>query len=157
MKVFLRIERLVMTALILAVLILGGMHPMAQAATTNPSPGSPGYMVIPVTFSRTISAVSAPVMARIKLPFPAAVVSVTAACETADYASTDEAYTVDVQEAGTSILSSAIDLAAADTVYAGTVSDETLADEAVVTLVLDVSGTTPSVTDVTTTLVLKRL
>ena len=80
-----------------------------------------------------------------------------ASAETADYASTDEVYTVDVQEAGTTILSSAITLAAADTVYQGTVSDEALADEAVLTLVLGVAGTTPSITDVTTTLVLKRL
>lgn len=127
------------------------------AATTNPSPASSGYMVMPITFSRTISAVSTPVMARIKVPFPAAVVSVTAAAETADYTSTDEVYTVDVLEGSTSILHSAIGLAAADTVYQGVVDDKSMADESVLTVVLSAAGTTPSITDVTTTLVLKRL
>lgn len=148
-------KRITLVALITAMLL--SLCGFGMAATTNPSPASPGYMVLPVTFSRTISAVSTPVMARIKLPFPAAVVSVTASAETADYASTDEVYTVDVLEGATSILSSAITLVAADTVYQGTVSDEALADEAVLTLVLGVAGTTPSITDVTTTLVLKRL
>lgn len=138
--------------MLLFVLTSNGM-----AATANPSPASPGYMVLPVTFSRTVAAVSTPVMARIKLPFPAAVVSVTAACETADYASTDEVYTVDVKEGATSILSAPIGLAAIATVYQGTVSDKALADESVLTVVLGVSGTTPSITDVTTLLVLKRL
>jgi len=126
------------------------------AATTNPSPGSAGYMVMPLVFDRTVAAVSTPVIARIKLPFPATVVSVSASCETADYTSTDEVYEIDVLEAGTTILSSAIDLAAADTVYDGTVSDAALADEAVVTVTLDAAGTTPSITDVTVLLVLKR-
>lgn len=139
--------------LALFLVVAGG----ALAATTNPSPGSPGYMVMPITFSRTISAASTPVMARIKLPFPAAVVSVTAAAETADYTSTDEVYTVDVLEGATSILDAAIGLAAADTVYQGVVDDKALADESVLTLVLSAAGTTPSITDVTTTLVLKRL
>lgn len=142
--------------LMLLTMLLGVIAPM-QAATTNPSPGSPGYMVIPVTFSRTVTAVSTVQMARLKMPFPAAVVSVTTSCETADYASTDEVYTVNVKEGATSILSSAITLTAADTVYQGTVSDAALTDEAVVTIELGVAGTTPSVTDVTTLLVLKRL
>lgn len=127
------------------------------AATTNPAPGSSGYMVIPLTFSRTVTTVSTPVIARIKLPFPAAVVAVQSSLETGDYASTDETYKVDVLEAGTSILSAPINMLAADTVYSGTVSDARLADEAVMTVTLDVAGTTPSVSDVTVLLVLKRL
>jgi len=149
-------KKLSVRLLIISCLLLA-LSGLGMAATTNPSPASPGYMVLPVVFSRTVAAVSTPVMARIKLPFPAQVVSVTTSCETADYTSTDEVYTVDVQEAGTSILSAAIGLAAADTVYQGTVTDAALADEAVLTVVLDVAGTTPSITDVTTLLVLKRL
>lgn len=139
----------------LLALLLGLAMP-ALAATTNPSPASPGYMVLPLVFDRTVAAVSTPVIARIKLPFAATVVSVSGSCETADYASTDEVYEIDVLEAGTTILSAPIGLAAADTVYDGTVSDAALADEAVITVALDVAGTTPSITDVTVLLVLKR-
>jgi len=129
----------------------------APAATTNPGPGSSGYMVLPLTFDATVTTVSAPVIARLKMPFPATVVGVSCSTETADYASTDEAYTIDVLEGGTTILSDPIDMVAADTVYDGTLADTTLADESVLTVVLDVSGTTPSVTGVSVLLVLKRL
>ena len=129
----------------------------AGAATTNPSPASSGYMVLPLIFDRTVSTASTPVIARLKMPFPATVVGVTASCETADYASTDETYKIDVLEAGTTILSAPISMVAADTVYAGTLADSALADESVVTVTLDVAGTTPSVTDVSVLLVLKRL
>jgi len=140
---------------LLAVLLSLAMP--AMAATTNPSPASAGYMVLPLVFDRTVAAVSTPVIARIKLPFAATVISVSGSCETADYASTDEVYEIDVLEAGTSILSAPIGLAAADTVYDGAVSDAALADEAVVTVTLDAAGTTPSITDVTVLLVIKRL
>lgn len=129
----------------------------ALAATTNPPAGAAGYMVLPITMNRAVTSVSTPVIARIKCPFPAAVVGVTASAETADYASTDETYKIDVLEAGTTILSAPINMLAADTVYAGTVTDSRIADEAVVTVTLDVAGTTPSVEDVTVLLVLKRL
>lgn len=154
-KILMRTTQALLILLLITPLIM--IPATAPAATTNPSPASPGYMVLPVTFSRTVAAESTVTIARLKLPFPARVISASASCETADYASTDEAYTIDIQEAGTTILSSEIDLAAADTVYDGTVSDTTLADEAVVTVLLDVSGTTPSVSDVTVLLVLKRL
>lgn len=140
---------------LLAVLL--SMVMPAMAATTNPSPASSGYMVVPIVFDRTVAAVSTPVIARIKLPFPAAVISVSGSCETADYTSTDETYKINVLEAGTTILSAPINMVAADTVYDGTVSDAALADEAVVTVTLDAAGTTPSITDVTVLLVLKRL
>lgn len=144
--------------LLLAVLcLLCVPTPPASAATANPSPASSGYMMLPLTFDRAVTTVSAPVIARIKTPWPATVVGVTASCETADYASTDEHYKIDIKEGATSILSAPIDMVAADTVYDGTVSDTTLADEAVLTVILDVTGTTPSVEDVSVLLILKRL
>lgn len=127
----------------------------AMAATTNPSPASSGYMVVPLTFNRTITATATPI--KFKVPYPCTVIGVTATAATLDLTSTDETYTVDVKEGGTSILSSAISLAAAGTVYDGTVSDTALADEATITVVLTLGGTTPSLTDATVLLVLKRL
>ena len=126
----------------------------AMAGTTNPSPASPGYEVIPLFYSYSTTATVT--MERIKVPFPYHVVSVTASCESADYTDTDETYTVDVKEAGTSILSAPIGLAAAATVYDGTVSDAELADESILTVVLTVGGTTPSINGVDVLLVLKR-
>jgi hypothetical protein len=128
----------------------------ALAATANFSEVVTGIQVVPVTMNRAVTAVSAPVIARLQLPFKAQVLGVSSSCETADYASTDEVYTIDVLEAGTTILSAPIDMVAADTVYEGTLADTTIADEAVVTVVLDVSGTTPSVEDVTVLLTLRR-
>lgn len=148
-------KRLCSSALLLLVLLV--WFAPAFAATANPVPGSTGVMVLPLVFDRTVAAVSTPTIARIKLPFPARVLSVSASTETADYASTDEVYTIDVLEAGTTILTAPIDMLAADTVYDGAIADATLADESVVTVALDVAGTTPSITDVTVLLVLKRL
>ncbi|WP_028318957.1 hypothetical protein [Desulfobulbus elongatus] len=141
----------------LAVLLTALTPALAATNTPNPSPASPGYMVLPLPFSRTVSSASTVTMARIALPFPATVVSVTASAETIDLANEDETYTVDVKEETTSILDDPIGLAAADTVYQGVLVDTALADEAVLTVELTAAGTTPSITDVTVLLVLKRL
>lgn len=149
-------KHFILTGLIL-ILAIFSFTALAPAATTNPSPASPGYMVMPITFDRTVSSESAPVMFRFTMPYPAYVIGVSAAAEDIDLTDMDETYTVDVQEDGTSILSSAIGIEAAATVYDGTVSDDAIADEAELTGVLTVAGTTPSVSTVTVLLVLKRL
>lgn len=140
--------------LVIALLLL--FWAPAFAAVTNFAEAIPGIQTIPLVFDRTVSAVSTPVIARIKLPFKAQVLGVSASLETGDYASTDETYKIDVLEAGTTILSAPINMLAADTVYEGTLADTSIADEAVVTVTLDVAGTTPSVTDVTVLLTVRR-
>lgn len=127
----------------------------AFAATVNPSPASPGYMVLPLNFSRTLTATATPIT--FKAPFPCAVVGVTAHAKTIDKSSTDETYTVDIKEGAGSILSAPISLAAADTIYEGTVTDTLIADEATLSVVITLGGTTPSLTDAAVLLVLKRL
>jgi hypothetical protein len=152
-----KIRRLPVLLCLLSALFAGlALAPPAPAATTNYSESITGIQVIPVTFSRTVTTVSTPVIARLKFPFKAEVLSVVASAETTDLASTDEVYTIDVLEAGTTILSSGIVLAAADTVYQGTLADTHIADEAVVTVTLDVAGTTPSISDVTVLLTVRR-
>ena len=126
-----------------------------MAATSNPSPASPGYMVLPLQFSRTITATATPVT--FKVPFPCAVVGVTAHAKTLDTGDANETYTVDIKEGANSILSSPVALAAAATVYDGILSDTTVADEATLSVVVTLGGTTPSLTDLTLLLVLKRL
>ncbi|MBE0596847.1 MAG: hypothetical protein IH614_06245 [Desulfuromonadales bacterium] len=128
----------------------------AAAATTNFSEAIPGIQVVAITMNRAVTAVSAPVIARMQFPFKAEVLGVSASCETADYASTDETYKIDVKEGANSIFSTPINMLAADTVYEGAIADRSIADEAVVTVVLDVAGTTPSVEDVTVLLTVRR-
>lgn len=145
-------KRLLSCLTLLAILACA---PISWAATTNPSPASPGYMVLPLTFSRTITATATPIV--FKAPFPCTVVGVTASAAVLDKTDTNETYTVDVKEGATSILASAVSLAAAGTIYDATISDNAIADEATVSVVITLGGTTPSLTDATVLLVLKRL
>ena len=66
--------------------------------------------------------------------------------------------TVDVQEAGTTILSSVMDIdaVAAGVVVVGSVSDTSLADNAKITVDVALAGTSPTLDDVTVTLTLQR-
>lgn len=144
-----------MKKFLLTPLLLLAMALPALAATANPSPASSGYMVLPLSFDRQITATATPI--KFKLPFACQVVGVTASAVTLDKTTTDETYTVDVKEGSTSILSSAITLTAAGTFYDGTVSDDTLADESTISVVFTLGGTTPIMTDAMVTLVLKRL
>jgi len=140
--------------LVMAMLALLCISP-AMAATSNPSPASSGYIVMPLTFSRAITATATPI--KFRLPYPCTLISMTACAVTLDFTDTTETYTVDLQEGGTTVLSSAVSLAAAGTIYSATISDAALADEATMTLVLTLGGTTPSLTDLTVLLVLRRL
>lgn len=143
---------LLLTVFLLAMAVISAP---VMAATSNPSPASSGYMVLPLQFSRTITATATPIT--FKAPFPCTVVGVTAHAKTLDTGDANETYTVDVKEGATSILSSAVSLAAAGTIYDATVSDTAIADEATLSVVVTLGGTTPSLTDLTVLLVLKRL
>ena len=69
---------------------------------------------------------------------------------------TSPTLTVDVQEAGATILSAPISITAG-TVSDGTISDSNLADESLITINLAIGGTSPTWNDITVLLVLKRL
>lgn len=125
----------------------------AMAATANPSPASSGYMVLPLQISKQWTTTTAGVV-RFKTPFPCKVVNVYATARASG--GTSPTLTVDVKEAGTTILSSAISITAG-TVSEGTISDSKLADEAVITVDLTIGGTSPTWDDITVLLVLKRL
>ena len=140
-------------ALICLTILFSGAG-LSWAATTNYPDVITGIQIVPVTFSRTLTATETPVT--FKLPFKAQVLGVSAHVKTIDLTDTNETYTVDVKEAGTSVLSSAISIAAANTVYEGTVSDSYIADEATVTVVVTLGGTTPSLTDLTVLLTIRR-
>ena len=140
-------------ALICLTILFSGIT-LGQAATTNYSETISGIQVVPVTFSRVLTATATPVT--FKIPFKAQIIGVSAHASTIDLTTTDETYTVDIKEAGTSILSAAISVVAAGTVYEGTVSDNYIADEALVTIVVTLGGTTPILTDLTVLLTIRR-
>ncbi len=133
------------------------MMPMtarATVSTTNPSPASPGYIVLPLTFSRTITATATPIV--FQLPYPCTLVSMTARGEVLDTSSGDETYTVDLKMGSTSVLNAALSLAAQATTYQASIKTSALTDESTMSVVLTLGGTTPSLTDCTVFLVLKR-
>lgn len=149
-----KIKSLLMTIIIIATIMASLITP-ALAATSNPSPGSSGYMVVPLTFSRTITATVTPIA--FTVPYPARLVSVSAYVRDVDVADTNETYTVDIQEAGTTVLSATMAFTADGQTKTGTISDAAIADESAMTVVVTLGGTTPSLTDLTVMLVLKRL
>jgi hypothetical protein len=125
----------------------------AFAATTNPAPGSSGYMVMPFSLNRQYTSTTAGVV-RFKAPFPCAVLNVYATARASG--GTSPTLTVDVKEAGTTVLSAPVSVTAG-TVSEGTITDKKIADEAVVTIDLTIGGTSPTWDDITVVLVLKRL
>ncbi len=152
-----RIKSLLLAVIMLFIFMIMPMITMpgpAHAAVTNYPEVVTGIQALPFHFSRVITATATPIT--FKLPFKAEVLGVSAHAKVLDTVDGNETYTVDVQEGGTTILSSAISLAAQDTVYEGTLSDTSLADESTITVVLTLGGTTPSLTDLTVLLTLRR-
>lgn len=139
-------------AFVCLTILVGGIG-LSQAATKNYPEVINGIQIVPITFSNTTSTVT-PVTFR--LPFKAQVIGVSCHARTIDLTTTDETYTVDIKEGGTSVLSSAISILAAGTIYEGTVSDSYIADEATVTTVVTLGGTTPILNDLTVLLTIRR-
>lgn len=142
------------TKLLAAGLLLAGLAlaaPAAHAATTNASPGA-DVVVLPVHLPGQHTADAADIAA-IKIPFEARVLGVSATARASG--GTNPTLTVDVQEDGSSILSTPVAVTAG-TVAEASVSDTVLADEATLTLDLAIGGTSPTWDDVTVLLTVIR-
>lgn len=148
MKIFR--QSFILAMLLISLFVMTGL---SSAATTNPSPASSGYMVLPIQISGQYTATTAAV-AKFKMPFPATVVHASATARASG--GTTPTLTVDIKEGASSILSSAISITAG-TISDGTLSDTALADEAAVSVDLTIGGTNPTWDDITVLLVLKRL
>lgn len=146
-------KRILTLTLVLALVLTLALPGITLAATANPSPASPGYMVLPISMNKQYTTTTVAVF-RAKLPFPATVLNVYATARASG--GTTPTLTVDVLEAGATILSAPISITAG-TVSEGTLTDTTIADEAVVTVNLAITGTTPTWDDISVVLVLKRL
>jgi hypothetical protein len=141
-------------ALCLVILTAAMALPFAlQAATSNPSPASPGYYVVSLHFDTQLTATQAD-KASFKIPWPSQLVAMK--CTGRALGGTGSpTYTWTLQEAAGTLATCAP--TAAGTEVEGTISDAAVADEAVVTLDYAATGTSPTQDDATVILIFKRL
>jgi hypothetical protein len=142
-------------ALFLALAIVGyvSFEPRsAEAQTPNFPTSYGGVVVVPFHLSGQYGATTANVV-RFKVPFAATLLSVQANARVSGGSS--PTLTVDVLEAGTTVLSAPISITAG-TVAFGTITDSALADEAEITVTLTIGGSSPTWNDITVVLVLAR-
>ncbi len=112
------------------------------------------YFTICISKAGQYTATVDPV-ATFQMPFSATLVEVSATARDIDTGDADETYTVDLEEGGTSVLSSAISIVADNTPVVGTVSDTAIADNAKMEVVLTLGGTTPTLDDLTVLIIFK--
>ena len=117
-----------------------------MAAVSNPSPASPGYIMMVIPIASTINSTNdGTALYRFKMPWPATLIGASAIVKTTGSGNT---VSIDVTEAGTTVLSGAI-TANEITVTEGTISDSAIADEAVIginaTVTTSTNATYPAV------------
>lgn len=118
--------------------VLPGITRDAQAATQNFPPGTPVY-AMPVHISGTYTATATPL--KFTLPYAGRLIGFSAAAR-----GVSGTVTVDLQAGGVSLLSSALTLSTG--VSEAVIATAAVSDETVITAVLTLSGSTPTVTDV---------
>lgn len=137
-----------LVALVIAAIASIVVPQPARAATPNISvPGQ--VMVLPFHISGTVSA-TAVGSVRFQMPQACNLIGVGVNSR----AIVGATNTIDVKEGGVSVLSAVITVAAAGTWYEGTITDKQIADEAVVTIDVNIVGT--SLTDTTVVLTCAR-
>ena len=121
----------------------------SSAAIANTKLANPNsYFTICITKAGQYTSSLDPV-ATFQMPFAATLIEVSATARDLDVAGTN-AYTVDLEEAGTTVLNSAIALVADNTPVVGSINDAALADTSKMEVVLTLSGdTTPALDDLT--------
>lgn len=132
-----------------AFLIMPGI---SNAATQNFSETISGIQVVPFHISGQYTATTAGVV-QFQIPFKAQVLGVSATARTSG--GTSPTLTIDVKEAGTTILSAPMSITAG-IVTEGVVTDSSLADESLITADFAITGTSPTWNDITLILTLRR-
>jgi hypothetical protein len=145
-----KIKGFLMTLLLVLMIIAAPIT--GQAATQNYPDVINGIQMAPFQISGQWTATTTSVV-RVQIPFKAQVLGVSATARASG--GTSPTLTVDVLEAGTTILSSPISITAG-TVSEGTISDSSLADESAITINLAIGGTSPTWNDITVILTLRR-
>lgn len=158
-----RLSRLLLAALLLA-LIVSAPQPtwlakdppwapqLAWADTVNISPASSNYHILTFSLNKQYTATTTGVL-RFKMPYPATLITVQATARISG--GTSPTLTVDILEAGVTVLSAPVAVTAG-TVAEATITDANIADEAVVTANLAITGTSPTWDDITIVLVVAR-
>ena len=127
----------------------------SSAAIANSKLAAPNsYFTVCIHHEGQETATVDPV-ATFQMPFAATLVEVSATARDIDTTDTDETYTVDLEEAGTSVLDSAISITADNTPAVGTITDADIADNAKMEVVLTLGGTSPAIDDLTILLTFK--
>lgn len=114
-----------------------GLMRQAQAAVTNYAPSIPVYMT-PIQVGGAVTATITPV--KFKMPFKSQLIGFSGAARTLS-----GTFTIDFKVGGTSILASP--LTVSTSVSEAVISTAAIADEAEVTLVLTVTGASPTGSD----------
>lgn len=142
--------RTLLAALLTAALIAFTLP--ATAATTNYSLATPGILVLPFHFDGQFTATTNPV-AEFKMPFAANLIGMSGTCRASG--GTSPTLTIDLEDDGTSVLSSAFSVTAG-TVAEGTIDTASVADESVMEIVFTITGTSPTWDDCTVLITLQR-
>ncbi|WP_316978044.1 hypothetical protein [Shumkonia mesophila] len=139
---------------IAAALLFNQLAPVddARAATPNIAVATPGVQIVPIHLQGQFTA-DVTAVVRLKLPFPAKVLGVSASARASG--GTTPTLTVDVLDDGTTILAAPIAVTAA-AVAEGTLAAPTIADESVITVNLVITGTNPTWDDIDVVITLIR-
>ena len=108
--------------------------------------------MVPLHCSRQLTATVTSLFA-FQMPFKATLVEVSATARASG--GTSPTLSIDVKEAGTTVLSSAMSITAG-TVTVGTISDSSIADNAKITVDATIGGTSPTWDDITVLLTFER-
>ena len=128
------------------------LSPLAGMAATPNQALTDDVELIPFQISGQWTASTAAV-AKIKLPFPAKLIGVSATARASG--GTSPTLTADVQEGGVSVLAAPVAITAG-AVTEATITDSALADESLISVDLAIGGTLPTWNDITVLLTVRR-
>lgn len=123
-----------------------------EAATPNYAAGVYEVQALPIFISGQRTA-SVTAVTKFNLPFAARLIGVSSTARASG--GTTPTLTVDVLEAGTTVLSAPIAITAG-TVAEGTITDSAIADEGAITINLAIGGSSPTWDDITVILTVVR-
>jgi hypothetical protein len=127
----------------------------SSAAIANTKLAAPNsYFTICINKTGQYTGSQDPV-ATFQMPFAATLTEVSATAEDIDLAQADETYTVDLEEAGTTVLSTPIAIVADNTPVVGSIADASIADNAKMEVVLAIGGSSPALDNLTVLLTFK--
>jgi hypothetical protein len=127
----------------------------ARADTPNPSSGSSGYETFVFHLPGAYTATTTPI--KFKAPWPYRALSVSVHARSVSGSSLEASQTADVKQGTTSLLAAPVQIINSDTTYgAAMATAPNIPDESEVSVILNMTGSNPSVSDVTVTLGVKR-